>query len=78
MDEAEIRALLVDGLGECEIEMVVDGNRLSLDLVAGVFAALSRLKRQQLVNKLLSQKIRSGEIHAVSMRCNSPDERGGS
>ncbi len=75
MDEAEIRALLVDGLGECEIEMVVEGNRLSLDLVAAVFAELSRLKRQQLVNKLLSQKISSGEIHAVTMRCSSPDER---
>ena len=77
MDEEEIRALLVTGLGECDIDLVVEGNHLTLKLVAEAFTGLNRLKRQQRVNKLLNQKITSGEIHAVSMSCLSPDERDG-
>ena len=74
MDENEIRALLVAGLGECEIDMGIEGNRLTLRLVGDVFNGLSRLKRQQMVNKLLNEKIASGEIHAVSMNCLGSDE----
>ncbi len=77
IDEEEIRALLVAGLGECDVELEVEGSHLRLKMVGEVFSGLNRLKRQQLVNKLLNQKINSGEIHAVSMNCLSPDEGGG-
>jgi acid stress-induced BolA-like protein IbaG/YrbA len=40
-----------------------------------VFTGLSRLKRQQLVNRLLEAKIGTGEIHAVRMSCLSPDDQ---
>lgn len=75
MDEAEIRGLLTAGLGDCEIELQVDGARVGVMIVAAAFDGLSRVKRQQLVYSLLGDKISSGEIHAVSMRCLTPDER---
>lgn len=75
MDETEIRALLSGGLGECEIQMQIDGARLGVLIVADAFEGLSRVKRQQLVYGLLNEKIASGEIHAVSMRCVTPGER---
>jgi len=75
MDEAEIRGLLQAGLGECEIEMQAEGARLAVAITGDVFEGLSRVKRQQLVYGLLSEKISSGEIHAVSMQCMTPAER---
>ena len=75
MNEAEIRALLVAGLSGCEIELQAEGNKVSLMLVSEQFSGLNRVKRQQLVYKLLDQKISSGEIHAVTMRCLTPAER---
>ena len=75
MDESEIRELLVAGLGECDIEMQTDGARLGLLITAGAFDGLNRVKRQQLVYGLLKEKIASGEIHAVSMKCLTREER---
>jgi acid stress-induced BolA-like protein IbaG/YrbA len=75
MNEKEIRALLIAGLRDSEIELQAEGNKISLVLVTEQFSGLSRVKRQQLVYKLLDQKISSGEIHAVTMRCLTPAER---
>ncbi len=75
MNEVEIRALLVAGLSGSEIELQAEGNKVSLVLVSEQFSGLNRVKRQQLVYKLLDQKISSGEIHAVTMRCLTPAER---
>ena len=75
MNEEEIRALLVAGVSDCEIELQTQGNKISLVLVSEQFSGLNRVRRQQLVYKLLDQKISSGEIHAVTMRCLTPAER---
>ena len=74
MNEAEIRQLLIDGLGDCEIEMVSEGNKLGLRITGAVFEGLNRVKRQQKVYGILNDKISSGEIHAVSMTCVTPSE----
>lgn len=75
MDESDIRALLEAGLGDCEIEIQTEGNKLGVLIVSAAFDGLNRVKRQQLVYRLLGEKIDSGEIHAVSMRCMTPQER---
>jgi acid stress-induced BolA-like protein IbaG/YrbA len=75
MNQKEIRTLLIAGLRDSEIELQAEGNKISLVLVTEQFSGLSRVKRQQLVYKLLDQKISSGEIHAVTMRCLTPAER---
>ena len=75
MNEEEIRALLVAGVSDCEIELQTQGNKISLVLVSEQFSGLNRVRRQQLVYKLLDRKISSGEIHAVTMRCLTPAER---
>ncbi|MFT4712874.1 MAG: acid stress-induced BolA-like protein IbaG/YrbA [Candidatus Azotimanducaceae bacterium] len=74
MDVEEIRRLLEAGLGQCEVAIQAEGNKLGLMLVSGVFSGLSRVKRQQLVYSFLNEKINSGEIHAVSMKCQTPEE----
>ena len=74
MDEALIRSLLADGLPDCEIDIVSEGNKLGLRLTGNLFEGMNRVKRQQLVYGLLNDKITSGEIHAVSMTCKTPAE----
>ena len=74
MDEAEIRATLEAALGDCEIQLQSEGNKLMLLVTAAAFEGLNRVKRQQLVYRSLGDRIESGEIHAVSMRCLTPEE----
>lgn len=76
MDEAEIRATLEAALGDCEIQLQSEGNKLMLLVTAAAFEGLNRVKRQQLVYRSLGDRIESGEIHAVSMRCLTPEEAG--
>ena len=74
MDIETLRSVISSGLGDCEIDMQMDGNKVSLNLIAEVFVGLSRVKRQQLVYSLLNDLITSGEIHAVTMRTVTPEE----
>jgi len=74
MNESELNKLLQDGLGDCDVELELEGNKLFLKIVGDVFEGLSRVKRSQLVYGLLNEKIASGELHAVSMRCLTKSE----
>jgi acid stress-induced BolA-like protein IbaG/YrbA len=67
MDIPAIEAVLREKLPQCELEIVAEGNKLSLKIVSNEFASLSRVKRQQKIYALLDSRIKSGEIHAVSM-----------
>ena len=67
MDVPAIEAVLRENLPRCELELVAESNKLSLKIVSNEFAGLSRVKRQQKIYALLDDRIKSGEIHAVSM-----------
>tara|TARA_B100000029_G_scaffold508876_1_gene596772 strand:+ start:993 stop:1226 length:234 start_codon:yes stop_codon:yes gene_type:complete len=72
-----IKEILLSGLGDCDIEIEIDGNKVVLNLVSIVFEGLSRVRRQQKVYALLNGMIASGEIHAITMRTQTPDEISG-
>ena len=74
MDLEEIRQILEAALGDSQIEMQAEGNKLGLMLVSEKFAGMNRVKRQQFVYALLNDKISSGEIHAVTMKTMTADE----
>jgi acid stress-induced BolA-like protein IbaG/YrbA len=67
MDVPAIEAVLREKLPDCEIELVAESNKLSLKIVSNEFAGLNRVKRQQKIYALLDDRIKSGEIHAISM-----------
>ncbi len=75
MDVHAIEALLKAGFTDCELELNAEGNKLGLIIVSSDFEGLNRVKRQQLVYSKLNDKIQSGEIHAVSMRTLTPEEK---
>ena len=74
MDLAAIEALIKENISHSVVEMAADGNRLDLRLVSVEFASLSRVQRQQKVYRLLDDRIKSGEIHAISMKLMTPEE----
>ena len=69
MSENDLKEILLAGLGDCKLELELEGNKLFLRAVGDVFEGLNRVKRSQLVYALLDEKISSGELHAVSMKC---------
>ena len=76
MNGDRIKEILLSGLGKCDIEIEIEGNKVVLNLVSSVFEGLSRVKRQQKVYALLNDMIASGEIHAVTMSTQTPHEIG--
>lgn len=76
MDTHAIEAALRDALPGCDLQMTAEGNKLSLRIISDEFKGLNRVKRQQKVYGLLDERIKSGEIHAVSMATLTTDEAG--
>ena len=76
MDTQAIEALLRENLPGCELQLAAEGNKLSLSVISDEFEGLNRVKRQQKIYGLLDDRIRSGEIHAVSMVTRTTGEAG--
>ena len=60
----ECQSLLVEG----------DGRHFEATIVSPLFAGLSRVQRQQRVNAVLRQHFETETLHALSMRCLTPEE----
>ena len=76
MDVQAIESIITAGLFGCQLELVIDGNKLSLLVISDEFEGLNRVKRQQKIYGLLDDMIKSGEIHAVAMVTQTPEEAG--
>lgn len=74
VDEQAVVGVLRQELNDPQIEVLTDGNKIMLDIISTSFEGLNRVKRQQLVYKLLGDRITSGEIHAVTMKTRTPEE----
>jgi len=76
MDVQAIESIIEAGLPGCELEVMAEGNKIGLRIISSEFAGLNRVKRQQKVYGLLDEMIKSGEIHAVTMVTQTPEEAG--
>ena len=76
MDVQAIESIITAELLGCKLELMIDGNKLSLRIISDEFEGLNRVKRQQKIYGLLDDMIKSGEIHAVSMVTQTPEEAG--
>ena len=76
MDVEAIESIITAELLDCQVELMIDGNKVSLRVISGEFEGLNRVKRQQKIYGLLDDMIKSGEIHAVAMVTQTPEEAG--
>ncbi|WP_263770181.1 BolA family protein [Propionivibrio soli] len=75
MDPERIKRIIAEEL-PCEgLHVEGDGEHFEAILVCSKFAGLSRVQRQQMVNAILKPYFDSGELHALSMRTLTPEER---
>jgi acid stress-induced BolA-like protein IbaG/YrbA len=68
MQAEEIKALLVAGLADCDVDVSGEGNHFDISVVGDVFEGLNAVKKQQLVYSVINEHIASGTIHAVNMK----------
>lgn len=61
------------GMRTSHLSVIGDGQHFEAVIVSDEFAGLSRIQRQQRVNKTLGERM-TGEIHALSMKTFTPQE----
>jgi stress-induced morphogen len=59
---------------ECDIEGdgCAGGVKISLVVVSPKFESLSLIKRHKLVNAVFAEELKSGQIHALTIRATTP------
>ena len=75
MTPEQLRKIIGEGL-PCEgLHVEGDGEHFEAILVSEQFVGKSRVARQQLVNAILKPYFDRGELHALSMKTLTPEER---
>ena len=75
MESSQIEALLEAAFPDCTIAVEGGDGKFMVSAVGDVFDGLNSVKRQQAVYGVLNEHIRSGAIHAVTMRLFTPAEQ---
>ena len=68
--EDELRSAFPDS----EIRVSSEGNLLKLNIIAPQFKNIAKVKRQQMIYAVIDHRIKTGEVHAVSISATSPNE----
>lgn len=70
----EIAQLLNAAIGDASVDVQGGEGKYQVQVVSPVFSGLNRVKRQQVIYRVLNDHIASGAIHAVNMNLKTPDE----
>lgn len=70
----EIANTVTYAIPGAKVEVHLQGNHAHLNIIAEQFEGLMPVKRQQLVYAALDEAIASGAIHAVHMKCYTPEQ----
>jgi len=74
MSTTEIARLLNAALADASVEVHGGEGKYQVQVISSIFAGLNRVKRQQVIYRVLNDHIASGAIHAVNMNLKTPDE----
>jgi acid stress-induced BolA-like protein IbaG/YrbA len=75
METEAVAKLIRDGLPGAEVEVSGDGSHFEAVVVSDAFAGLSPIKKQRLVMDTVKAQIASGELHALSIKTLTPDQK---
>jgi len=71
----EVQKKIEFGIEQSQVTMEGDGCNCSAVVVSPIFEGLSLLQRQRAVLSVVSEEIKSGELHALSIKTYTPNER---
>ena len=74
MDIKSIEDELRSAFPDSQIRVSSEGNLLKLNIKALKFENITKVKRQQMIYAVIDHRIKSGEVHAVSISATSPNE----
>jgi acid stress-induced BolA-like protein IbaG/YrbA len=74
--EQRIEAALTAGFVDADVTLELSGNKALIEVVSEVFSGKSRVERSKLVYQVIDGFIRTGELHAVTIRAQTPSEHG--
>ncbi len=74
MEITEVKALIQPHIPNAEIQLEGEGCNFSIIVISDQFEGLSLVKKQQKVLATLSDKIATGELHAITVKAYTPDE----
>lgn len=77
LEPRQIEEWIRSGIECTSLAVVGDGRHFEATIVSPAFAGLNRVQRQQRVNAVLREHFESERLHALSMRCLTPEEAGG-
>lgn len=77
MENEAVAQLIRNGLPGAEVEVVGDGSHFEALVVSDAFAGLTPIKKQRLVMDTVRDQIASGELHALSIKTLTPEQRAG-
>jgi len=75
MNEVTIKDKINDALPCSEINVAGDGYHFTVEVISSEFVDLPRVKRQQMIYRLFADEIKSGELHALSIKALAPEEK---
>ena len=58
-----------------EVLVCSEGNLLKLNIEAEQFKNIAKVKRQKMIYAVINHRIKTGEVHAVSISATSPNEK---
>ncbi|HMW54401.1 MAG: BolA/IbaG family iron-sulfur metabolism protein [Candidatus Accumulibacter phosphatis] len=74
MHPEQLQKIIAEGLPCEHLQVVGDGQHFEALIVSTEFAGRSRVQRQQRVNEILRLHFDSGDLHALSMKTQTPEE----
>jgi len=74
MSTTEIARLLAAAIADANIDVQGGEGKYQVQIISNAFTGLNRVKRQQLIYRVLNDHISSGAIHAVNMNLKTPEE----
>jgi len=73
METEKVKALIEAGLPGAEVEVTGDGRHFEAVVVSDAFEGKSLIQRHRMVLATVNSEIASDELHALSIRTNTPD-----
>ena len=71
----EVQKKIELGIEQSQVTMEGDDCNCSAVVISPIFEGLSLLQRQRAVLSVVSEEIKSGELHALSVKTYTPNER---
>jgi len=75
LDNDTVAQLISAGLPGAEVQVTGDGSHFEAVVVSALFAGLTPIKRERLVMETVREQVASGELHALSIKAMTPEQR---